>query len=198
MAPTAQFGNSKARDHFLDDPDKCLIFRDNFSGTEVISQKMQTPLDREVRTIFHKIKRKHKIAVDSSTVTFSGLFENKMLITYLVREGVTYPLFHLIQANTPFSEKDWAEILDISLKSLTRYRQHETTFKLTQSAKIMEMAEVTELGVNLFGCLDRFRAWLGTPSFALGNIKPLELLRDSFGKEMIVGELTRIRYGILA
>jgi uncharacterized protein (DUF2384 family) len=46
--------------------------------------------------------------------------------------------------------------------------------------------------------MDRFKSWLDTPSFALGNVKPLELLRDSYGKEMIVGELTRIRYGILA
>jgi putative toxin-antitoxin system antitoxin component (TIGR02293 family) len=161
-------------------------------------RKMQAPLDREVRAIFLKIKRKRNIAFDSSTVTYSSLLGNKMLITYLIREGVTHTLFHLIQASTPFSEKDWADLLDISLKSLTRYRQNETTFKLTQSEKIMEMAEVTELGLQVFGEMDRFKSWLDTPSFALGNVKPLELLRDSFGKELIVGELTRIRYGILA
>jgi len=165
---------------------------------EAFHRTMQTPLDKEVRAIFDKIKRKHKILVDSSTVTYASLFENKMLITYLIREGVTYTMFQLIQANTPFSEKDWAEILDISLKSLTRYRQHETTFKVSQSEKIMEMAEVTDLGVDVFGDMERFKSWLDTPSFALGNVKPLELLRDSYGKEMIVGELTRIRYGILS
>ena len=165
---------------------------------EAVHRKMQTSLDKEVRAIFHKIKLKYKIVVDSSTVSYASLFENKMLITYLIREGVTHKLFHLIQANTPFSEKDWAQILDISLKSLTRYRQHETTFKVSQSEKIIEMAEVTDLGVDVFGDMDRFKSWLDTPSFALGNVKPLELLRDSYGKEMIVGELTRIRYGILS
>ena len=84
------------------------------------------------------------------------------------------------------------------MKSLIRYKQNATTFKLSQSEKIMEMAEVTDLGLEVFGDMDRFRSWLDTPSFALGNVKPVELLRDSFGKDMIVGELTRIQYGILA
>lgn len=165
---------------------------------ETTAKKKQASLDKEVRSIFTKIKRKHHIPVDSSTVTYSSLFDNKMLITYLIRDGVPYSLFYLIQANTPFSEKDWAGILDISMKSLVRYKQNATTFKLSQSEKIMEMAEVTDLGLEVFEDMDRFRAWLDTPNFALGNIKPVELLRDSFGKEMIVGELTRIQYGILA
>jgi uncharacterized protein (DUF2384 family) len=40
--------------------------------------------------------------------------------------------------------------------------------------------------------------WLETPNFALGNQKPFELLKDSYGKEMVMGELTRIDHGILA
>ncbi|MCC6451300.1 MAG: DUF2384 domain-containing protein, partial [Acidobacteria bacterium] len=33
--------------------------------------------------------------------------------------------------------------------------------------------------------------------FALGNVKPVELLRDSYGKELVMGELNRIAHGIL-
>lgn len=162
------------------------------------SYNKQSILDKEIGAIFQRIKKKKKISLTDSNISYSDLFQNKLLIIYLIREGIPYSLFNLIQINTPFSEKDWADILDISTKSLLRYKQNDSTFKLTQSEKIMEMAEVTDLGLDVFGDMDKFKLWLDTPNFALGKVKPVELLKDSFGKEMIVGELTRINYGILA
>ncbi len=58
-------------------------------------------------------------------------------------------------------------------------------------------AEVTSLGVEVFGDLEKFMLWLDTPNLSLGNLKPMELLKDSYGKELVIGELTRINYGIL-
>jgi uncharacterized protein (DUF2384 family) len=45
--------------------------------------------------------------------------------------------------------------------------------------------------------MEKFRLWLSTPNYALGNLPPRELLHDSYGKELVVDELTRINYGIL-
>lgn len=58
-------------------------------------------------------------------------------------------------------------------------------------------AEVMNLGVEVFGGMEKFKLWLDTPNHSLGNLKPVELLKDSYGKELVVGELTRINYGIL-
>ncbi len=66
------------------------------------------------------------------------------------------------------------------------------------SEKIIEMAEVTQLGLEVFGSMEKLKLWLETPNFALGSLKPLELLKDSYGKEMVTEELTRINYGILS
>ena len=119
-----------------------------------------------------------------------------MLIISLIREGVPYSLFNLIQYSTPFNENDWANILEISTKSLQRYRQTSKQFKSLQSEKIIEMAEVTNIGLDVFGDMDKFKLWLDTPNFSLGNLTPMELLKDSYGKEMVLGELTRINHGI--
>ena len=67
-----------------------------------------------------------------------------------------------------------------------------------QTEKIIEMAEVTNIGLDVFGSMEKFKLWLDTPNYALGNLKPMELLRDSYGKEMVISELTRINYGVLA
>jgi putative toxin-antitoxin system antitoxin component (TIGR02293 family) len=121
-----------------------------------------------------------------------------LLIVSLIREGIPYSFFNLIKEVSPFSELFWADLLEISTKSLHRYKKSLKHFKLSHSEKIIEMAEVTQLGLEVFGNMDKFKLWLETPNYALGNLAPLELLKDSYGKEMVTGELTRINYGILA
>lgn len=51
--------------------------------------------------------------------------------------------------------------------------------------------------MEVFEDMDQFKLWLDTPNFSLGSLKPIELLKDSYGKELVIGELTRINYGIL-
>jgi len=58
-------------------------------------------------------------------------------------------------------------------------------------------AEVTNLGVEVFGDMEKFKLWLDTQNLSLGNLKPMELLKDSYGKELVISELTRINHGIL-
>ena len=120
-----------------------------------------------------------------------------MLIIKIIRNGVPYSLFNLIKNVAPFSEGDWAAFLDISPKSLHRYKLASKQFKPLQSEKIIEMAEVTNVGKEVFGDTEKLKLWLNTPNFALGRLKPMELLKDSYGKELVIGELTRINYGIL-
>lgn len=58
------------------------------------------------------------------------------------------------------------------------------------------MAEVMQIGLEVFGDAERLKLWLNTPNFALGNLKPVELLKDSYGKEKVINELTKINHGI--
>ena len=55
---------------------------------------------------------------------------------------------------------------------------------------------VTNFGKKVFDTKEQFYLWLTTPSYALGNLKPSELLKDSYGKELVMGELNRIDKGI--
>ena len=154
-------------------------------------------LDKEISTLFKHSHIDKKFFSQKSDLTYAGFLSNRMLIILAIREGIPYSLFDLIKLNTPFSESDWAAILDISTKSLQRYKLSLKNFKPTQSEKIIEMAEVTNAGLDVFGDMEKLKLWLDTPNFALGGLKPIELLKDSYGKEMVMGELTRINYGIL-
>jgi putative toxin-antitoxin system antitoxin component (TIGR02293 family) len=154
-------------------------------------------LDREISSIVKRASFDKTYVSAKKNITYAEFLSNKMLMIGVIREGVPYSLFSLIQHFTPFSEDNWADFLDISTKSLHRYKQTSKSFKSIQSEKIIEMSEVTKVGLDVFGEMEKFKGWLETPNFALGNLKPLELLKDSYGKELVIGELTRINYGIL-
>lgn len=163
-------------------------------GTVSIEQKLNREISQLVK---HHAKNFDSYCSSDDDVTYFNFFENKLLIICVIQVGVPYSLFSLIQAYTPFSEKDWSTFLDLSPKSLHRYKQNPKTFKPIHSEKIIELAEVTNIGIDVFGDVDKFKFWLETPNFSLGGLKPMDLLKDSYGKEMVVSELTRINYGIL-
>jgi putative toxin-antitoxin system antitoxin component (TIGR02293 family) len=174
----------------------CPILVDNCPKCmpdELITRK----LDKEIGMLIKRSKS-NKFFTAIGDIRYEEFLTNKMAIILLIREGVPYSLFSLIRDQSPFSEADWATILDISTKSLHRYKQTSRLFRPIQSEKIIEMAEVTHAGLDTFGDIDKFKLWLDTPNFALGSLRPLELLKDSYGKEMVLGELTRINHGILA
>jgi putative toxin-antitoxin system antitoxin component (TIGR02293 family) len=157
------------------------------------TKKIEVKLNKEIAVFL----KSNKIGVRKE-VTYEQFLDDKMLIINAIRKGIPYSLFDLIQNQTPFTENDWANFLDISTKSLQRYRVSSAHhFKRIHSEKIIEMAEVTKVGLDVFGDLDKLKLWLNTPNFALGNLKPIELLKDSYGKELVISELTRISHGIL-
>jgi len=154
-------------------------------------------LDREISSLIRRSRIDKKFLTSRNNLTYTDFLANKMLMILIIRKGIPYSLFDLIQDYTPFSEADWADFLDISTKSLQRYKQSSKSFKPIQSEKIIEMSEVTNVGLDVFGDMEKFRLWLNTPNYALGSLRPIELLKDSYGKEMVIGELIRINHGIL-
>ncbi len=162
-----------------------------------VTDSITNRLDKEIASVVKRSGFDKTSGSVKKNITYSDFLANKMLMISVIREGVPYSLFNLIKHFTPFTEDNWADFLDISTKSLHRYKQASKSFKPIQSEKIIEMAEVTQVGLDVFGDMEKFKLWLETPNFPLCNLKPIELLRDSYGKEMVIGELTRINYGIL-
>ncbi|KIC94401.1 antitoxin Xre/MbcA/ParS toxin-binding domain-containing protein [Flavihumibacter solisilvae] len=158
--------------------------------------RIRKQLDREVKQLTLDIS--YVLGSEYKKLTFSDFLSNKMLLVRVIRHGIPYSFFNLIQDFTPFSEKDWSNLLDMSTKSLQRYKSDARVFKPIHAEKIIEMAEVTEIGVEVFGDMEKFRQWLHTPNFALGKMPPIDLLADSYGKDLVISELNRINHGIFA
>jgi len=162
------------------------------------ASNLELKLDRKITLFLRQSQIKEFHLKPFQSITYEEFLANKMLIILAIRAGIPYSLFDLIQEHTPFTENDWANFLDISTKSLQRYKTStDHSFKPIHSEKIIEMAEVTKVGIDVFGNMDKLRLWLNTPNFALGKMKPIELLKDSYGKELVISELIHINHGIL-
>lgn len=159
---------------------------------------IENKLDKEITSFLRESPIKQYHTVLNKSITYEDFLSNKMLIIFAIRVGIPYSLFNLIQDYTPFTENDWANFLDISTKSLHRYKTSTNySFKSIHSEKIIEMAEVTKVGLDVFGNTEKLGLWLNTPNYALGSMKPIELLKDSYGKELVMSELIHINHGIL-
>ena len=155
---------------------------------------LERKLDKEISMVLADAEVPYK----TKKTTYSDFLANPLQIIHTIRSGIPYTLFSTISDYTPFTEKDWADFLDISTKSLQRYKQTGHQFKPIHTEKIIEMSEVTHTGLEFFKSNEKFRLWLDTPNFALGNLRPIELLKDSYGKEMVMAEITRLSHGIFS
>lgn len=159
---------------------------------------IEQKLDREIAALVRTTARTPAASSTKKKTTYREFLADPMMMISVIHAGLPYSIFDLIRASAPLSDAEWAAILGISTKSLLRHKQSGKEFKPLQSEKIMAIAEVVAAGKEAFGDVEKFKLWLGTPNFALGRLRPLELLRDSYGKDLVLGELTRIEYGILA
>lgn len=137
--------------------------------------------------------------LDIKNFSFSDFINDKILVIKSIRKGLSYQLFKTVMLFSPFSEDEWAEYLNISTKSLQRYKKtKDFHFKPIHSEKILEIAEVTAFGKQVFDNNTQFHDWLNTPSLAFNKLTPAELLKDSYGKALVMDELNRIDQGIFA
>ncbi len=59
------------------------------------------------------------------------------------------------------------------------------------------MNDIICVGPDTFGDIQKFMAWLHAENLALGNLKPIGLLTNSSGRELVLSELVHINHGLL-
>jgi putative toxin-antitoxin system antitoxin component (TIGR02293 family) len=123
---------------------------------------------------------------------------NIMHLMHYARTGLSYGHFQQLSVKTPFTLKEWSEILHISERTLQRYKKDCLVFESLQSERILEIALLQRKGIEVFGDAGKFFTWLNTVNVSLGNITPRDLLDNSFGIGLLKDELFRIEHGILA
>lgn len=109
-----------------------------------------------------------------------------------IRVGVKKSDWKQLIYNIDYTEKDFENVLPASISSM----QKKTVYSKETSERIYEVARLFGLGYEVFDTKEDFKNWLMTPSQALGDKMPFDLLDSSFGFEMVQNEIVRIQYNV--
>lgn len=132
-------------------------------------------------------------------VSYSSIDDKNVLsLIEIVRQGIKFTVFAGFADKSPFSLNEWSAFLHLSERTMQRYKRNKRTFDSLQSEKILEIALLNKKGVEVFGNNEKFNSWLETENLALGKIKPKRMFDNSFGINLLMDELNRIEYGVLA
>lgn len=132
-------------------------------------------------------------------VSIGNVDDNTILyVIREVRKGIAYNSFTYAVKNVPLTLKEWSGILDLSERTLQRYKKDKRAFDTLQSEKIVQVTLLIRYGKDVFGDEKKFNLWLNTENLSIGSVKPKELFDSSFGIDLLKDELTRIENGILA
>lgn len=116
----------------------------------------------------------------------------------LVRDGIAYNDFLKFFSDEPFTEKEWANFLGISTRTLDRYRNGTKNFPSKQSERIIEIKRLLNYGESVFEDWENFMYWMSTKNIPMGGVIPKGLLDTTMGINMVHDQLGRIEHGIFA
>lgn len=115
----------------------------------------------------------------------------------VTRRGLLRSAVDSIAEVLDLSTSELASYLHISERTLQRYSA-DKELSPELSDRLIQIAKVYARAIDVFESEKNAVAWLKHSNRALGDIAPIEYLDNSSGVEIVLDELTRIEYGVVA
>ena len=130
--------------------------------------------------------------------SYEPYLKDPINLVLTARQGLDAQAFFDLTELSGYSKEQFADLFDVSLKTLHRYREEQKKLSAANSELALKIMLLFRKGFVLFGAIDSFKRWLEKPAFGLGGQLPFDLLHTSGGIDLIMDELTRIEHGDLA
>lgn len=110
-------------------------------------------------------------------------------ISKTIDAGLPAEFFDTALNYSALTKEEWATILDLSLKTIERYGLNKKNLPAPTSEKIIQILEITSLALTAFATIENFRRWLDIPNKNLKKIKPINLLKNAYGQQLIIAQI---------
>ena len=112
-----------------------------------------------------------------------------------IRQGLHFRELQALQDNIDIPLEQLAGKLAISRSTLQR---RKVTGRLSpdESDKVMRFSRLLKHAIDVFGNLDKARAWLKHPQRGLGGVVPLDYAETEIGAREVENLLGRIDYSV--
>src|SRR5882724_8443170 len=112
-----------------------------------------------------------------------------------IQKGLRFSELETLQNSIALPFEQLAAKLAISRSTLQR-RKAAGRLSPDESDKVMRFSRLLEHATNVFGDIDKARAWLKHPQYGLGGAVPLDYAETEIGAREVDNLLGRIDYGV--
>src|SRR2546430_6382100 len=112
-----------------------------------------------------------------------------------IQKGLPFSDLKVLQGSIDMPFEQLAAKLSISRSTLQR-RKAAGRLSPDESDKVMRFSRLLEHATNVFGDIEKARAWLKFPQHGLGGAAPLDYAETEVGAREVDNLLGRIDYGV--
>jgi putative toxin-antitoxin system antitoxin component (TIGR02293 family) len=112
-----------------------------------------------------------------------------------IQKGLRFSELETLQNSLEMPVEQLAAKLSISRSTLQR-RKAAGRLSPDESDKVIRFSRLLEHATNVFGDIDKARAWLKHPQYGLGGAVPLDYAETEIGAREVDNLLGRIDYGV--
>ena len=112
-----------------------------------------------------------------------------------IQKGLRFSELEILQNSIDLPFEQLAAKLSISRSTLQR-RKAAGRLSPDESDKVMRLSRLLEHATNVFGDIERARAWLKFPQRGLGGAIPLDYAETEVGAREVDNLLGRIEYSV--
>lgn len=112
-----------------------------------------------------------------------------------IQQGLRFHELEVLQDNIDIPLEELAAKLAISRSTLQR-RKTAGRLLPDESDKLMRFSRLLDHATDIFGDVDKARAWMKHPQRGLGGVSPLDYAETEMGAREVENLLGRIDYGV--
>jgi len=131
--------------------------------------------------------------LEKKTATAKAMHPSQLI--HRIQKGLRFSELEALQKQLDLPLDELASKLSISRATLHR-RKNAGRLSPDESDKVMRFSRLLEHAADVFGNVERGRAWLKFPQYGLGGVVPLEYAKTEVGAREVDNLLGRIDYGV--
>src|SRR5438034_7184723 len=131
--------------------------------------------------------------LEKKMATGKGMHPTELI--HRIQKGLRFSELKSLQDSIDLPFEQLAAKLCISRSTLQR-RKAAGRLSPDESDKVLRFARLLEHATDVFGDVDKGRAWLKHPQYGLGGAVPLDYAETEIGAREVDNLLERIDYGV--
>ncbi len=96
-----------------------------------------------------------------------------------------------------YTQEESSELLETNSSTISRWKNSDKPVDIgrLRSKVVLDIDGIVSKGVGIFGNEELFQEWLNTSNYALGDVRPVELLKDVYSIELVEDALEALSWG---